>query len=137
MDQQTNNEGTCTSCGQAIVESSNSWHGQEVCDMCFSVLQVKEKQAGGISKCQECGKEIESAGPVKLWMEKILCPPCYEILRGPRSDPARRMAQSLINISYQLDKNTKYLRFIAGVLAVWLFLSLIGAIVVGILMLSR
>lgn len=138
MEPQTNNESTCTSCSQTIIESANIWHGQAVCDGCFSVLQAKEGQAGGISKCQECGKDIESAESVKLWMEKILCAPCYEILHGPRSDPARRMmAQSLVSISWQLERNTKYLRFIAGVLAVWLFLSLVGAIVAGILVLSR
>ena len=38
MDQRINDAGICTSCGEPVVESSNLWHGYEVCDSCLAGL---------------------------------------------------------------------------------------------------
>ena len=137
MNQQQGKENSCASCGKPIIGSANIWHGHAVCDLCLSALQARQQQTGGILKCQHCGKDIDVPESAKLWMKKILCPTCDEKFHGPTGNPAERMAESLANISHQLDRNTSYLRFIAAILAIWLFLGLVGAIVLAILILSR
>ncbi len=137
MNQQQDNQNSCASCGKPIIESADIWHGRAVCDLCFSDLQAQQKQSGGILKCRHCGKDIEPPESAKLWMKKIVCPACDEKFHGPNSDPAERMADSLANMSHQLDRNTSYLRFIAAILAIWFFLGLVGALVAVISICSR
>ena len=137
MNHQQDNQNSCANCGKPIIESANIWHGHPVCDLCLSDLQSKQREAWGILKCQHCGKDIEPPESAKLWMKKIVCPVCDEKLHGPNSDPAERMADSLANMSHQLERNTSYLRFIAAILAIWLFLGLVGALVAAISIFSR
>ncbi len=140
MDQKKVDENSCASCGKPIVESANIWHGHAVCDLCFSELQARQRETGGVLKCQHCGKDIEAPESAKLWMKKILCPVCDEKFHGPKSDPAERMAESLENISHQFERNTNSLRFIAAslaIVAIWFLLKLVGALVAVMAIFSR